>query len=163
LYTIAAQQLAVRLFFEGMAMRLEEQTDVSERYLWLEGKVSKKALALLEKGLPASKPTNSDNFFVGFSYADLPLIKEFDVAFPKGKPELGFLCQSRILAVTQQFAHPWDTVPHGWKTVCLIEFPDGMPSLVLDLPEVDNWYIVQEYVCLCSHETWEHLIRVGRK
>jgi hypothetical protein len=145
-------------------LRSEDHTPIEERYLWFEGKVSPRAMAAVRRleaptrpALPATSPPDSEFFFVGFSYADLPVGKEFDVVYPKGKPERGELCRSEIVAVTQQFSKPMSEVPHGWKTICLVRFPAGIPSIVRDLPVVDGWYQHEDCVCVCSRLTWEHL------
>jgi len=96
-------------------------------------------------------------FFVGFAYADLPFTKRFDVVFPKGRPQDGVRCVCRIIAATQDFGKPFPEIPHGWKTICLIQFTGGMPRLVRQLPVVDSWYQNKEWVCICDEATWDHL------
>ena len=145
-------------------MRSEDHTPVEERYLWFEGKVSQRAMAAVRRleapgqpALPATSPPDSEILFVGFAYADLPVGKEFDFVFPKGEPQKGESCRSKIIAATQQFSKPMEEVPHGWKTICLVHFPAGIPPLVKDLPVVDSWYEGQEWVCVCGTLTWQHL------
>jgi hypothetical protein len=112
--------------------------------------------------------------FVSYSYADLPLPKEFDTLFRfnrdetivRREEEIDIIFQPyhlstatfariRIVAVTQQFAEVWQEVPDGWKTVCVIDFPDGAPALIDALPTVDAWGVSREVVALCSRETLE--------
>jgi hypothetical protein len=61
---------------------------------------------------------------------------------------------SRILAVTQQFAKPFDIIPHFCATICLIEFPLGIPALIDNLPSVDQWHQSSQKICLASRERW---------
>jgi len=51
-------------------------------------------------------------------------------------------------------------VPHGWKTICLLDFPTGLPSLVERLPVIEDWYgsLPDREVVLCSNETWAALV-----
>jgi len=70
-------------------------------------------------------------------------------------------CLSKVIAVTQQFAKPLSEIPDGWKTVCQIQFPKGLPDLVKRLPAVDSWYQNKEVICLCSEEAWAAIIVKG--
>lgn len=144
-------------------MRSENDTPIEERVLCLEGFVSAKAMAQVSAGLPATKPENAEAFFVQFAYADLPIGKEFQVAFLKSKPEAFVNCLSKITAVTQQFGKPFNEVPHGWKTICYIQFPTKSPELLKQLPTVDAWYQNTETVCLSSLETWQAIAVKGAK
>jgi hypothetical protein len=135
-------------------MRSENYTPVEKRFLWLDGFVSPKALAQVSAGLPLSKPENCDTFFVGFSYADLPRGEQFQILFPKSDPEKAERCPSKVIAITQQFSKPFSEIPAGWKTVCQIHFPNGLPDLVKRLPTLDSWYQNREVVCLCNEESW---------
>jgi hypothetical protein len=43
-------------------------------------------------------------------------------------------------AATQQFLKPFDELPHGWKTICFLESPEGVPNLIANLPMAESWY-----------------------
>jgi hypothetical protein len=144
-------------------MQSENDTPVEEWFLCLEGFVSSKAMAQVSAGLPATKPENAEVFFVQFAYADLPIGKEFQVAFFKNKPETIVNCLSKVVAVTQQFGKPLSEVPHGWKTICYIQFQTEMPELLKQLPTVDAWYRNPESICLSSLETWRAVVAKGVK
>jgi len=49
-------------------------------------------------------------------------------------------------------------VPHGWKTICYIQFLTELPELLKQLPTVDAWYQNTETVCLSSLETWQAIV-----
>lgn len=115
-------------------------------------------MELIEPGLPDSRPPNSEIIFVSFAYADLPFAKRFDVLFPKDRPQDGVRCECRIVAATQEFSQPFSGIPHGWKTICLVHFPHGIPPIVNRLPVVDAWYQNDEWVGVCDEVTWQHLI-----
>jgi hypothetical protein len=144
-------------------MQSENDTPVEERLLCLEGFVSAKAMAQVSAGLPSTKPEKAEAFFVQFAYADLPIGKEFQVAFLKSEPETFVNCLSKVAAVTQQFGKPLPEVPHGWKTMCYIQFPTELPELLKQLPTVDAWYQNTETVCLSSLETWQAIAAKGVK
>lgn len=142
-------------------MQSEANTPIEERYLWLEGRVSPASMELIRVGLPSTQPSNTEVVFVGFAYADLPFTKRFGVVFPRERPHEGVRCECRILAATQQFSKPLSEVPHGWKTICMVHFPDGIPQLVRELPVVDAWHQNKQWVCICDEETWERLKKAG--
>ena len=142
-------------------MRSEADTPVEQRYLWLEGKVSPASLDLIKSGLPTERPAHVEALFVGFAYADLPLPKRFDFVFLRGRPQEGVPCECRVTAATQQFGIELPEVPHGWKTICIVHFPTGVPELVRQLPTVDDWYENEPWVCICDDATREHLQSMG--
>jgi hypothetical protein len=135
----------------------EDKTPLEQRYLWFEGKVDPKSLALVRAGLPERIPSQAVILFVGFSYADIPLGKCFEIIFPKGRAEAGIRNRSCISAVTQQWGKPFDVIPNGWKTICVVEFPDGVPQMIEDLPTVEAWYCNRDWVCICDEPTWSAL------
>lgn len=139
------------------SMQSEANTPIEERYLWLEGRASPASMELIKPGLPSTAPPNTEVVFVGFAYADLPFTKRFDVVFPKDRPQDGVRCGCRVVAATQQFSKPLPQIPHGWKTICMVHFSDGIPQLVRRLPVVDAWHQNNECVCICDEETWGHL------
>ena len=153
-------------------MRSEDVVPIDERYLSVQGHLSTKAQRLVRKGLPKQLPPNSRICFVTYAYANLPLPKEFDTLFRYNRDEtfvkhgddIGTVFQPkhlataiftciRIVAVTQQFAEAWQEIPDGWKTICVIEFPDGVPTSMDELPTMNAWGESREAVALCSHET----------
>lgn len=134
-------------------MQSEASVPLHDRYLWIEDRTSAKTRKLVRKGLPASISPNSRVCFVGYSYADLPLPKEFNTLFCVNRDECVFDYErddcthfrphhlasaipvlSRINAVTQQFAIPEHEISHGWKTICVVEFPSGVPEQIDQLP-----------------------------
>jgi hypothetical protein len=138
-------------------MRSEAKTPIEARYLWFEGKVSPGSMALVSSGLPSTRSADTAILFVGFAYADLPFSKRFDVVFPKDRPHDGVRCESRVIAATQEFGKPFPEIPHGWKTICAVHFPRGIPQIVQQLPTVDTWYQNDAWVCVCDEATWECL------
>jgi len=144
-------------------MQSENDTPVEDRFLCLEGFASAKAMAQVSAGLPATKPEKTEAFFVQFAYADLPIGKEFQVAFLKNKPDTFVNCLSKVTSVTQEFGKPFAEVPPGWKTICYIQFPTELPELLKQLPTVDAWYQNTEAVCLSSLETCKAITAKGVK
>jgi hypothetical protein len=140
-------------------MRPEADTPIEQRYLWFEGRVSPASMKFIKAGLPAKRnwPSNTEVVFVGFAYANLPFTKQFEVVFPRDRPQDGVRCECKIIAATQQIAKPLQWIPQGWKTICLVQFADDIPQLVQELPTVDGWYQNSDRVCICDEATWQHL------
>ena len=145
-------------------MRTEEQTPIEQRFLWIEGKVSPSSVEAIKSGLPTEKPANTEILFIGYAYADLPMGKSFHVIYPRSNPDAGILCESRIIAVTQQWGKPEIGIPHGWKTICFVEFPQGVPDIIETLPTIDAWGEGKDYICLCDEDTWKAIkkLKPGR-
>lgn len=128
---------------------------LEQQVLWTNGKISANSLGLIKSGLPQNKSANSEILFIGYTFDDIPVGKSFAVIFPKNKPTDGINCESKIVAVTQQFGKPFDGIPNGWKTICIVEFPRGIPDLIKNLPIVESWFENEEYICFCDNDVWE--------
>ena len=141
----------------------QERVPIEERFLWIEGHVSQNILPKIQKGLAPHRSVNTAILFLGFAFADIEIGYCFDVVFPKKSPEEGIRCQSRIVAVTQQLGKALDRIPHGWKTICEVEFLGGVPSLIHNLPEVEGWHMNTDWACISSVATWEAIKQRTRK
>ena len=131
-------------------MPSEEKVPLRERALILQGFVSDSSLALIRSGLPAQWPQTARCLFVSYAYADLPLGKRFDFVFPWGAPGRAETTDAIIHAATQQFGKPFDEIPSGWKSICVIDFPRGVPPLVERLPVASSWGDLTTSVSLCE-------------
>jgi len=136
----------------------EEKVPLVDRRLLLEGSVSSRALALVHAGLPEEWSESARCLFATYAYADLPLGKRFEFAFPNGDPEAAEPTSATVLAVTQQFAKPFDSIPHGWKTICLIDFPNGIPGVIERLPAIESWGQSRALAGLCTRETLDAIL-----
>ena len=45
-----------------------------------------------------------------------------------------------LIAVTQQFDKPMDSIPSGWKTICGLRLLGNPISILAGLPFTDDWY-----------------------
>jgi len=112
---------------------------MSEARLILHGRVSPASLALVRAGLPHSWPVSAHCFFALYAEDDVQLGTEFTSVFLNEMPASLEHTRALLRAVTQQFARPFEVVPRGWKTICLIDFPEGLPGVIERLPVVDAW------------------------
>ena len=135
-------------------MRAEAIVPLAERVLLLEGALSEEAFFQVKRGLPPDAKAE-ECFFSSYAFADLPLPKTFDVVFDYADPVKGEIVPIRIVAVTQQFAKPFDEVPHGWKTICWLGATARQSALLQSLPKVSTWFEASPSVGLCSRDTWE--------
>jgi hypothetical protein len=126
-----------------------------ERVLVIEGRASPAVLIRIGAGLPKAKLANCEVLFISFAYADIPIGRTFSIAFPTGAPQSATRTNCQILAVTQQHAKPFDEIPHGWKTICLVKFDDGVPDVIASLPAVNGWYENRNTVSLCDENRWQ--------
>ena len=102
-------------------------------------------------------------FFLSYAYDSIFVDHEFDYIFRTTNVSQGREARSIIKSVTQQFMKPFDCIPEGWKTICLIEFPDGIPDLIKELPIVENWFesASELHICLSNKQTWKLLQTTG--
>lgn len=135
-------------------MRQESDVPLGERVLAIEGRASPTVLLHVQGALPKERPANCEVLLISFAYADIPIGRMFDIAFPTGAPKSVTRTRCTIVAVTQQYAKPFGEVPHGWKTICLVDFPEGIPDVIASLPIVNTWYENRKTVSLCDEDTW---------
>ena len=134
-------------------MLAEEAVPLNERFLFTTGIVSAKTLAIVGDGFSIAPSPNGRILFFSFAYADLALGNAFSFVFPRKRPQDAVETEAVITAVTQQWGKPFDDLPHGWKTISLVEFPRGVPALIDALPIVDHWYESAVSVCLANQDT----------
>ena len=134
-------------------MRPESAVPLVKRVLDIEGRASPTVLSYVRGALPKEWPANCEVLLISFAYADIPIGRTFDVAFPRGAPTSATRTRCVIKAVTQQYAKPFGEIPDGWKTICLVEFPEGIPDVIASLPVVNGWYENQQTVSLCDENT----------
>jgi len=136
----------------------EASESLQSRYLVIAGIVSSNTLSSIQAGLPAQWPSNCHPCFVWYSYEDIPVGTKFDFVFLRTNPASFVNATTKIVAVTQQYAKPLDFIPHGWKTICLIEFPIDALSLIEKLSEIDTWDKQERTeICLATKETFRGL------
>lgn len=137
-------------------MLAESEVPTGDRFLRLEGRPSEHLLPWITGGFGRPVPAGSVIAFISFAYADLPIGKAFTVAFRPSAPGIAEPCALQIAAVTQQFAKPFDSIPHGWKTICCLAFDGPPPSLITNLRVVEGWYVSprSDHVLIATEESW---------
>ena len=96
--------------------------------------------------------------FSSFSYADLDDGKIFDVIYLENKIASGI--KQKI--IIQSFINEWAVLPmggvgHGHRSICLLNFPDGIPDIISQIPIIYdvNQRTTGVIAHLCSEETWK--------
>jgi hypothetical protein len=148
-----------RLRYPDVVTLSEERVPLEDRVLVADGQPADHVLEKLRSGLPAIWPVTTRCLLLLYAYADVPLGKRFDVVFPRSAPEQVVRAPSVIVAVTQQFGKPFDSIPHGWKTVTLVDFPSGVPPLIDRMPRVEEFAQSPLCVGFATEETWRALTR----
>lgn len=135
---------------------MEYEVPIANQYLMIEGIISPRLEAILKSTLGMVAMADERVCFLTFAYDDIPLGFQYEVIYSRNNPSRAQKAKSIVKLVTQQFSKPFDGIPRGWKTITLLSFPEGLPSLIKDLPVVDDWYESERdvYLCLSSEETW---------
>jgi hypothetical protein len=141
----------------------EDSVPIEDRRLVVEGVASTNTLERVRAGLPTMWPRTARCLLLSYSYADLPVGKTFEFVFPDRLPREFEETLAIVQAVTQQFGESFDSIPHGWKTICVVDFPQGVPRLIERLPAVEAWGESQETLALCGRDTIEALLSEVRK
>lgn len=151
-------------------MRSEDDVPMGERYLVVEGHLSAKTRQTVRKGFLKEFGASSRICFVSCAYADLPIPREFDTAFAishadlTGGNELApgieskhlasvIFTRARIDEAMDTHYHNLGSLPDGARSICVLDFPDGVPYMIDDLPTVKDWDESLEGVVLCSRDT----------
>lgn len=98
---------------------------------------------LLEKFEEFLKDFNQKNeilVFCDFSEFDIPGGYIFR-SIVDGNGNMLYVGEFILKKITQQFARPFDSIPHGWKTISLFQFNEGsIPEVIYQLPYAVDWY-----------------------
>lgn len=85
-------------------------------------------------------------------YQDIPLNKIYDFIFRHDNIEDSATTKAIIKNVYALGVTELDTIPATWGVTALIEFPDGIPSLMNTIEANSPLY-------LCSKNLWEDLLK----
>jgi hypothetical protein len=113
---------------------------------------------MVEDFLGLGRLTGPVYLAASFSYADIPLGKAFGAMFAKSNVARGATTQCVLRAVINEWMPlAMDGIPHGHRSVCLFDFPQGVPELIAQLPLLNFPTPVgaEERVYLCTQQTWE--------
>lgn len=86
-------------------------------------------------------------------YQDIPLNQIYDFVFRHNNIEDSATTKAIIKNVYALGVTELDTIPATWGVTALIEFPDGIPSLISTIETNGPLY-------LCSKNFWEDLLKV---
>jgi len=75
-----------------------------------------------------------------FAFAQLSLGTTFEMVFPIKHPQVGVQSQSRLVAVIAEWVPlPMPFVDAGHRSICLFDFPHGIPRIIQELPLVQQF------------------------
>ena len=112
-------------------MRAEHNVPPADRFLVAWWRLSAKDAQTFN---PNPSNAVAVSVVLAYCYADVPLPASYDVLFRLDNPAI---CESVDLDVV--FAYPdgrfaWDRLEHGFKHVGVLQFKDGIPLLIQELP-----------------------------
>ncbi len=119
----------------------------------LVGRPSARARAALAAGLRVEADDCEVTCFASYSPATFAVGTVFGAVFSTERPDAWASTECRLLGVTQEFGARWAEIPAGWRTVCVLRFPRGVPELIKGLPMIDSWSQGQRAVGLCTEDT----------
>lgn len=97
-----------------------------------------------------------------FAYAQLPLGTRFEITFSIGHPQVAVARPADLLAVIAEWVPlPMPFVDAGHRTICLFDFPHGIPQIVHELPLVEQYMqgTSDQQVGLSNETTWRMLMQ----
>ena len=115
--------------------------------LKIESRVSETTLKLIKKGFKVICPINS--IFVFISYSDYEVEKGHFFKKITFDSNIIYNGQIELLDITQQLSVNWNSIPIGWKTICLLRFtPQYDSKNINQIPITDSWGESNKYFIL---------------
>ena len=140
----------------------QSHLDAGVRYLTICGRASEEAVKLVRTGLPEVWPDTTICCFLDYANMTVPVGACFDLIFDDFDPTNHVNTAICVQAVTQEFARPFDEISQGWKTITLLDFPQGLPEIVDKIPVVEGWHALDRLFILCNSEDYES-VRLNRE
>ena len=129
----------------------EKDTNPSERYLLCNAMFPDKLLVTIKSDVQKfmrsrekdvryhhfmnwTRQENEIAVLTLYAYADIPLPRQYDLIFQIGQPDNYVIIDYTI---TQAVINGWTTVDqldHGHKHIAIVQFPEGIPSIIDLLP-----------------------------
>jgi hypothetical protein len=99
---------------------------------------------------------------VSFAYAQLPVGKTFAMLLPAHQPAAAVYAPAVLVATINEWIPlPMPYIEAGHRSICLFEFPAGVPPLIQNLATVERFMQqpVAANVWLAAIETVHHLLQ----
>jgi hypothetical protein len=110
------------------------------RSLGIAGVVSAARLQAVAAGLaPGTPQANELCLLTAFAGANHPVGQEFDVLVDASRRVVLAQARAILVGVTQQFGRPMDEAPAGWRCICVVRFPAGIPDAARAIQFADQW------------------------
>jgi hypothetical protein len=117
--------------------------------LEIESRLTLEAEERARSGLPTSGwPDHHLLLFSPYSKFDVPIGYRFVAVSRRLQPDVLLHCECWLAGATQQWSLPFDEVPCGWKTICLIGFQAEPPQILVDMPVSNYWFEVKAELVL---------------
>lgn len=147
-----------------MAEMPEMHIDLTERYLYIVSRLSKAATQMMMQSIPHLQELLDENnrlYFIGYSYADIPLPKQYEVLFELKNP-FDHIITPIHLIFTHDGRREVFHIPYGYGTIAILQFPQGIPEMINNLPEEDHkgQTGILKPIGISSYETWESRLKM---
>lgn len=127
----------------------ESEISPELRFLTIQGIARPSAVEIIGSILDDLASPNTVCCFLTFAYADIPFGETYDVLFRRIRRHDFVETRCVLKSATNQFGDHLSCLPYGWKTICVLEFLNGVPKLIKTLPAIADWYESSEDSHLC--------------
>ena len=89
--------------------------------------------------------------FVGYNFFEYNINDFFDIAINESDQKWKFDYKIKLKKVYDEFGRPHNSIPDGYKTICLFECKPALPAILKKLPVLKTWSFENTGVFLCNH------------
>lgn len=90
-------------------------------------------------------------FFSGFSDFDISRGQQFNKASLESNSE-GEEINAQLKFITQSYFKEMDEIGVGWRNIIGLQFKGALPSIIQELPMLENWNTKTQPVIIFDHE-----------
>jgi hypothetical protein len=139
----------------------EAQDNTLENLIFYVSDIIENAEISQYKGLDTNIPENSQYLGTGRHSLDIPVGNKFEVIFAKSNMKNYQKVESSILYANVNPSVELDYLPAGYSGICLVNFPNGMPEILSNLPKYNSARSKDsDMVYLTSQKTMDRIIEL---
>lgn len=125
---------------------MKENNDIK---LYVQGKVSNAII----KNIQSKKKSSPQLIwlFVGYCFQDFSVGCVFDIFIEQLTQDWNHDYKIKLVEVFDEFGRSHQSIPVGYKTICLFECSPTIPVKLKNLPSLKTWKASNEGIYLCNH------------
>lgn len=89
--------------------------------------------------------------FVGYNFYDYKINDVFDIAIKELDQKWQFEYKITLHKIFDEFGRSHQSIPDGYKTICLFECTPNFPEIIKKLPTLKTWDFTNTGVFICNH------------